>query len=53
MPLSVSNLRGEVGGFEVMLELKFWYPDLELVLSLHTQTEIDGAYGLVTRPQCH
>lgn len=36
MPLSVSHLRGEVGGFEVMLEVMLVYPNLNISCPLGT-----------------
>ena len=39
MPPSVSHLRGEIGGFEVMLELMLVYPNLELSCPLATYAD--------------
>jgi hypothetical protein len=41
MPPSVSHLRGEIGGFEVMLELMLVYPNLELSCPLATYADGD------------
>ena len=41
MPPPVSHLTGEIGGFEVMLELMLLYPNLELSCPLATYADGD------------
>ena len=53
MPPSISILKGEAGGSEVMLELMMLYPSLGVLHTLHTQMGIDGECGLETRSLRH
>ena len=50
MPPSVSHLRGEVGGFEVMLELMLMYPVLDVSYPLATYAD-GGNWRVWTRNQ--